>query len=113
MFHFQGTTGLYSVMMMITGEETTLSTSNTKTRECMSPVISHFLYTIVFLGFRYLVATHNQFGRPISGQREICALSSQGSESLWQAMVIEIVCCWYVPVQDNVIFMFCGRRGSI
>lgn len=34
----------------------------------------------------YLVATHNQFGRPISGQREICAISSQGHETLWQAM---------------------------
>ncbi|XP_062520551.1 stromal cell-derived factor 2-like [Corticium candelabrum] len=35
---------------------------------------------------RYLHASHNQFGRPISGQREICAIPSQGQDTLWQAM---------------------------
>ena len=53
--------------------------------------------------FRYLHASHNQFGRPISGQREICAIPSQGQDTLWQAMVIETI--WEISqLSDKIMF---------
>lgn len=40
----------------------------------------------VFLLYQYLHVTGAQFGQPIAGQREVCAVSRTNNNNMWKAM---------------------------